>query len=109
MMHLREENIEHRFRQYSVEELDACGRAFVSAFACPRCEKTKNTTEAVKQFFARTAGSGITVLGCNGWGELMLDQCHVTYPAKVQRQTRINFWDSILKQPVIMRLALESE
>jgi hypothetical protein len=45
----------HRFRDYSADELRACGQAFVAAFSGSRCEKTGECTLAVKRFFAETA------------------------------------------------------
>lgn len=99
----------HRFYQYSLDELHSCGRAFVEQFACPRCAKTGDTTKAIKSFFARTAPTESSVLGCNGRGELMLDQCHVSYRPRMPGETGLAYWDSILTQPIVMRLAVESE
>lgn len=99
----------HRFCQYSADELDACGRAFVEAFTCPRCAKTSDTTKAIKAFFARTAQEGCSALGCDGRGELMLDQCHVSYRPRMTGESGLDYWDSILTTPIVMRLAVESE
>jgi len=99
----------HRFKDYSAAELDACGRAFLVAFSCERHDSTKETTEAVKQFFAATAAPGVSVLGCNGRPELMLDQCHISYAPRAAGQGGLDYWDSILTKPVRLHLALESE
>src|SRR5688572_28115418 len=101
--------MDHRFCQYSVEELDACGLAFVDAFACPRCPKTGDTTKAIKAFFAGTAPERCSVLGGNGREELMLDQCHVSYRPRMTWESGLDYWDSILTAPIVMRLAVESE
>lgn len=76
-------------------------------FSCPRC--TKATTAAVKHFFAQAAAPGISVLGCNGRGELMLDLCHISYRSRMHGEAGLDYWDAILQSPFRMRLALESE
>lgn len=100
---------EHRFTDYSVSELRACGEAFKAEFNCDRFEDTRAWTDHVKQFFAKTASEGVSVLGCNGRPELMLDQVHISYPRRENGEGGLTYWDRILTKPVRIHLALESE
>jgi hypothetical protein len=120
----------HQFREYTQEELSACGEAFkmaVLAFAKARPNaSTTEWTEFNLDWFFKAAAEGLTVdarlarglheplseglARRETLGEFMLDMAHTTYPGyKRQNCSPSEYWESALETPCRIRLALESE
>src|SRR4051812_21130177 len=98
-----------KFSTYSVDELRACGAAFVAEFATFASDDTKARTLAVKHWFHDAMADGLRCYGTPFDSEFLLDQCHTTFPLPVEGEHSNARWDRALTGECTFRLALESE
>ncbi len=119
-----------KFDQYTADELEACGTAFVAALTDAASSiswgETEAWTEFVLDWFASVAAKGVLVdaraprpcartsvpqrATC---GEFLLDLTHSTYPLYPpvgnHPDWRTEYWDAALQGACCIKLALESE
>ncbi len=118
-----------RFNQYTADELEACGAAFVGALTDAASSiswgETEAWTEFVLDWFSAAAPQGVLVDArspractrtspqrCTS-GEFLVDLTHSTYPQYPPigkyPYWRSEYWDAALQARCCVRLALESE
>lgn len=102
-----------KFKDYSVAELDACGRAFIGKFSVdPLAADNKVWTDAVLDWFRSTAPADVRVYppAPGARDEHIVDLCHTTYPLITQPYwPSVAFYERCFACHCEMKLALECE
>jgi hypothetical protein len=103
-----------QFAEYSIQELDRCGIEFTEHFATASFPSTDAWTKAVHAWFSLTIReSGRFYFnprhGESGYHEFIVDLCHTTYPPMLSNESRLQYYERCLDQPLQIDLALECE
>ena len=96
-----------RFRKYSGAELEQCGRALVRSLSDEKSKETSDWTQRVRNWLASHKAARVRVFGKPTSSELMLDQCHTSFPPATEKTFLP--WDQALERDCRLLLAMECE